>query len=122
MSGFDRKKKSIKYSIKGGVIIDAKTIGILFTAANVKPPKASLDSMDITKLAGGICGGALVNDYAVNKKWINEWCNNNFTAPLRGNKNTQHQMQTGKHPSCFADPWGQAKGKDCLPLLWFHFL
>ena len=51
MSGFDRKKKSIKYSIKGGVIIDA------------------------------------------------------------------NQMQTGKHPSCFADPWGQAKGKDCLPLL-----
>ena len=72
MSGFDRKKKSIKYSIKSGVIIDAKTIGILFTAANVKPPKASLDSTDITKLASGICGGALVNDYAVNKKWINE--------------------------------------------------
>ena len=41
-------------------------------AANVKPPKASLDAMDILKLTGGICGGVLVKDYAVYKKWINE--------------------------------------------------
>ena len=41
-------------------------------AANVKPPKASLDAMDILKLAGGICIGVLVKDYAVYKKWINE--------------------------------------------------
>ena len=37
-----------------------------------KPPKASLDAMDIMKLACGIVGGVLVKDYAVYKKWINE--------------------------------------------------
>ena len=31
-----------------------------------------MDAMDIMKLAGGIVGGALVKDYAVYKKWINE--------------------------------------------------
>ena len=31
-----------------------------------------MDTMDIMKLAGGICGGVLVKDYAVYKKWINE--------------------------------------------------
>ena len=41
-------------------------------AANVKPPKASLDAMDIIKLAGGIVGGVLIKDYAVYKKWIKE--------------------------------------------------
>ena len=41
-------------------------------AANVKPPKASLDAMDILKLTGGICGGVLVKDFEVYKKWINE--------------------------------------------------
>ena len=41
-------------------------------AANVKPPKASLDTMDMIKLAGGIVGGVLVKDYAVYKKWIKE--------------------------------------------------
>ena len=40
--------------------------------ANVKPPKASLDAMDIIKLAGGIVGGVLIKDYAVYKKWIKE--------------------------------------------------
>ena len=34
---------------------------------NVKSSKASLDAMDIMKLAGGICGGALVKHYAVYK-------------------------------------------------------
>ena len=37
-------------------------------ASNVKPSKASLDAMDIMELAGRICGVALVNYYAVNKK------------------------------------------------------
>ena len=41
-------------------------------AANVKPPKASLDAMDILKLTGVICGSVLVEDYAVYKKWLNE--------------------------------------------------
>ena len=41
-------------------------IGIFYVlkAANVKLPKASLDAVDIMKLAGGILGGALVKDYA----------------------------------------------------------
>ena len=33
---------------------------IFFAAANVKPPKASLDATDVMKLAGEICGGVLV--------------------------------------------------------------
>ena len=67
-------EKNIEYSIKDGLIITATTIGIFYVlkAANVKPPKASLDAMDIMKLAGGIVGGVVVKDYAVYKKWINE--------------------------------------------------
>ena len=66
--------KNIEGSIKDGIIITATTTGIFFAlkAANVKPPKASLDAMDIMKLAGGICGGLMMKDYAVYKKWINE--------------------------------------------------
>ena len=41
-------------------------------AANVKLPKASLDAIDVIKLAGEICGRVLVKDYAVYKKSINE--------------------------------------------------
>ena len=67
-------KKNVKDSIKGRLIITATMTGIFYVlkAANVKPPKASLDAMDIMKLAGGIVGGVLVKDYAVYKKWINE--------------------------------------------------
>ena len=67
-------KKNIEDSIKDWLIITVTTTGIFsaLKAANVKPPKASLDAMDIMKLAGGICGGVLVKDYAVYKKWINE--------------------------------------------------
>ena len=66
-------EKSIEDSIKDGLIITITTTGIFYVLkeANVKPPKASLDAMDIMKLAGGIVGGALVKDYAVTK-WINE--------------------------------------------------
>ena len=73
MSSFDWKK-NIEDSIKDGLIITATTTGIFFAlkAANVRPPKASLDAMDIIKFAGGICGRVLVKDYAVYKKWINE--------------------------------------------------
>ena len=69
MSGFDWKK-NIEDSIEDGIIITATTTGIFFAqkVANVKPPKASLDPMDIMKLAGGICGGVLVKDYAVYRK------------------------------------------------------
>ena len=73
MSSFDYNK-NIENSIKDGLIITIAASGIFFAvkAANVKPPKASLDAMDIMKLAGGICGGVLVKDYAVYRKWINE--------------------------------------------------
>ena len=73
MASFDWKK-NIEDSLKDGLIITIGDAGIFYglNAANVKPPKASLDAMDILKLAGGICGGVLVKDYAVYKKWINE--------------------------------------------------
>ena len=72
MSSFDWKK-SVEDSIKDGLITTVTTTGIFYVlkAANVKPPKASLDVMDIMKIAGGICGEVLVKDYAVYKKWIN---------------------------------------------------
>ena len=72
MSSFDWKK-NIEDSIKDG-LITATTTGIFFAlkATNIKPPKASLDAMDIMKLAGGICRGVLVKDYVVYKKWITE--------------------------------------------------
>ena len=70
-------KKNVEDSIKDRLIITAAVIitaAIFFAlkAVNVKPPKASLDAMDIMKLAGGICGGVLVKDYAVYRKWIKE--------------------------------------------------
>ena len=73
MASFDWKK-NIENSIKDELIITATTTGIFYVlkAANVKPPKASLDTMDIMKLAGGIVGDVLVKDYAVHKRWINE--------------------------------------------------
>ena len=100
MASFDWKK-NIEDSIKAGLIITATTTGIfhVLKAANVKPPKASLDAMDIKKLAGGIVGGVLFKDYAVYKKWINEWYNKNFDGPLKGNKITQRPMQPPGHQS-----------------------
>ena len=73
MSSFDWKK-NIEDSLKDGLIVTIGAAGIFFTlkAANVKPPKASLDVIDLLKLIGGICGGVLVKDYEVYKKWINE--------------------------------------------------
>ena len=61
-------------SIKDGLIITAAATGIFFALkeAGVKPPKAFLDAMDIMKLTDAICGGVLVKDYAVYKKWIKE--------------------------------------------------
>ena len=69
MSSFDWKQ-NIEDSLKDGLIITIGAAGIFYglKAANVKPPKASLDAMDILKLTGGICGGVLVKDYAVYKK------------------------------------------------------
>ena len=67
-------KRNIEDFVKDGLIITITTTGIFYVlkAANVKPPKASMDAMDIMKLAGGIVGGVLVKDYAAFKKWINE--------------------------------------------------
>ena len=50
MSSFDWKE-NIEDTIKDELIITATTTGIFFAlkAANVKPPKASLDAMDIMK-------------------------------------------------------------------------
>ena len=66
-------EKNIEDSIKDGLIITIGAAGIFFglKAANVKPPMASLDAMDLLKRTGGICGSMLVKDYAVYKKWIN---------------------------------------------------
>ena len=73
MASFDWKN-NIEDSIKDGLIITITTTGIFYVlkAANVKPPKASMDAMDIMKLTDGIVGGVLVKDYPVYKKWIKE--------------------------------------------------
>ena len=47
------------------ITIGATVIFFGLKVANVKPPKASLDAMDIIKLTGRICGGVLLKDYAV---------------------------------------------------------
>ena len=67
-------EENIEDSIKDGLIITATTTGRFYVlkAVNVKPPKASVDAMDIMKLAGRIAGGVLVKDYAVYKIWIKE--------------------------------------------------
>ena len=55
-------KKNVENSIKDGLITTATTTGIFYIlkAAKVKQPKASLDAMDIMKLAGGIVRDVLV--------------------------------------------------------------
>ena len=65
-------KRNVQDSIKYGLIITATMTGIFYVlkAANINPPKASLDAMDIMKRACGIVVGVLVKDYAVYKKWI----------------------------------------------------
>ena len=67
-------EKNIEDFLKDGLVITIGTAGVFYMlkAANVKPPKAPLDAMNIMKLDGGICGGVLVKDYVINKKWINE--------------------------------------------------
>ena len=60
-------EKNIEDSIKDGLTIAATTTGIFYVlkVASVKPPKESLDAMDIMKHADGIVGGVLVKDYAI---------------------------------------------------------
>ena len=73
MVSFDWEKY-IEDSIKDRLIITATAMGIFYVlkAAGMRPPKVSLDAMDIVRLAGGIVGSVLVKDYAVYKKWIND--------------------------------------------------
>ena len=84
-------KKNIGDSIKDALIITVTTTEIFFAlnVTNVKPLKASLDAMNIMKLAGSICGGVLVKDFPVYKKWIKEGViqQKNF-GPPKGNKIT----------------------------------
>ena len=67
-------EKKFEKFIKNGLIITATETRIFYVlkAAGMRPPKASLDAMDIMRLAGGIVGGVLVKDYAVYKKLINK--------------------------------------------------
>ena len=66
--------KNIEDSIKYGLIITTTTTRIFFVlkAANVKLSKTSANAMDITKLAGEICGRVLLKDYAACNKWISK--------------------------------------------------
>ena len=54
MSSFNWRKNT-ENSLKDGLIITIRAPGIFFglKTANVKPPKASLDAMDIQKINGG---------------------------------------------------------------------
>ena len=56
-------------TIKDGLIITATTTRVLFAlkAANVKPPKAYLDAMDVMRLDGEMCGEILEKNYAIYK-------------------------------------------------------
>ena len=87
MASFDWKK-NIEDSVKDGLIITIRAAGIFYglKAANVKPPKASLDAMDIVKLAGRICGGVLVKDYAVYNGSMSKYNNKNFITLFKGHK------------------------------------
>ena len=69
MTSFDWKK-----NIEDGLIITAATTRIFFALkeANIKPSKASLDTMNIMKLGSGICEGVLVKDYTIYRIWIKE--------------------------------------------------
>ena len=78
-----RKTLKTEDSIKDGLIITATTTRIFFTlkAANVKLPKASLDAMDIMKLAGRICEEVLVKDMQSTKNGSTSATTKTFIAP-----------------------------------------
>ena len=68
------EEKNIEDPIKDGLIITATTTEYFFAimTAKVKPPKVSLDVVDIIKLIDEISGGVLIKDYVAYEKWINE--------------------------------------------------
>ena len=74
MSSFDWKK-NVEDSIKDGLIITSTMTGIfsVLKAANVEPPKASLDAMDIMKLTGwcpcqGLCSLQKMHQQVIQQK------------------------------------------------------
>ena len=87
MSSFDWKK-NIEDSIKDTLIITITATRIFYAlkAANVKPPKASLDAMDIMKLAGGICGWGVGERLKKKKKMDQRVIQQKFYGPLRAIK------------------------------------
>ena len=84
-------RKNIESSLKDLLIITIGATGIFFELreANVKPPKASLDPMDILKLTAGICGGVPVKDYASTKNESTRDTTTKFYNPYRVIKLTQ---------------------------------
>ena len=87
MSSFDWKK-NVEYSIKDGLIMTATTTEIFYVlkAANVKPPKASLDAIDIMKLAGGIVGVSLLRTMESTKYGSTNDITKSFMVLLRAIK------------------------------------
>ena len=67
-------EKNIEDSLRDGVIITVGATGIFFglKAVGVKLLKTSLNAMDIMTLTNFICGGTLMKDYAVYRKWVNK--------------------------------------------------
>ena len=96
-------RKNIEDSLRDGLIITIGAAGIFsgLKVVNVKPPKASLDAMDIVKLTGGTCGGVLVKYYAVYKKWINKCYNKNFITFIGSKDYTWKVQKSFQHCKCF---------------------
>ena len=67
-------KKNIENSLRDGLIITGGATGIFFglKVVGTKLLKESLNAIDIMTLTGLVCGGTLMKDYAVYRKWINE--------------------------------------------------
>ena len=92
MASFDWKK-SIEDSINNGVIITITTTGIFYTlkAANVEPPKVSLDAMDVMKLVGGNSRWCPCQRLCSLQKMYQRLIQQTFYSPIKGNKITQCQ-------------------------------
>ena len=90
MASFDWKK-NIEDFIKDGLVKTATTTGIFYVlkVANVKPPEASLDAMDIMRLAGGIVDGVLVRTMESTKIGSTSDATKNFMTLLRAINVTQ---------------------------------
>ena len=81
-------KRNIEDSIKDGLIITATATEIFYVlmVANVKPPKASLDAMDIMKLADGIVVVSLSRTMQPTKNASKRDTTKNFMTLLRAIK------------------------------------